>query len=158
MIQKITPFLWFENRAEEAAEFYTSIFKNSKILEISRFGEGTPGEPGAVMTVTFELEGQRFVALNGGPVFHFTPAISFYVDCATQEEVDYFWERLTDGGEESMCAWLTDKFGVSWQIVPRLLTQLMSDPDRTKAQRVIDAMLQMRKIDTAALQKAYDSE
>jgi predicted 3-demethylubiquinone-9 3-methyltransferase (glyoxalase superfamily) len=155
-MQKITPYLWFDHQAEEAANFYTSIFKNSKIVSVTRYGEAGPGLAGSVMVVSFQLEGQDFTALNGGPEFSFTPAISLYVDCATQEEVDRLWEKLTLGGEESQCGWLVDKFGVSWQIVPRALGVLMSDPDPEKSQRVMQAMLQMSKIDVAALQRAYD--
>lgn len=153
---KITPFLWFDGQAEEAANFYVSVFKNGKILEVSRYGEDENGSGGHVITATFELEGQRFVGLNGGPQFPFTEAVSFSVDCETQEEVDYYWERLTaDGGEESMCGWLKDKYGLSWQIVPRALLEMMSDEDEAKAARVRDAMLQMRKIDVPTLQEAY---
>lgn len=155
-MQKITPFLWFDDQAEEAAQFYTSIFKNSKIHSVARYGEGAPGTPGKAMTVSFEIEGQQFTALNGGPVFGFTPAISFYVDCATQEEVDYLWARLTEGGHEDQCGWLRDKYGVSWQIVPRILGSLMSDPDPEKARRVTEAMLKMVKLDIATLQRAYE--
>ncbi len=155
-MQKITPFLWFDQQAEEAARFYTSIFKNSKLHSITRFGDGAPGMPGSVMTVAFEIEGQQFTALNGGPAFAFTPAISFYVDCETQEEVDYLWTRLTEGGQEEQCGWLKDRFGVSWQIVPRALIELMNDPDPEKANRVMQAMLKMVKIDIATLQRAYD--
>jgi predicted 3-demethylubiquinone-9 3-methyltransferase (glyoxalase superfamily) len=155
-MQKITPFLWFDTQAEEAANFYVSIFKNSKITDISRYGEGEHGTPGQVMTVAFELDGQQFSALNGGPVFNFTEAISFYVDCKDQAEVDYLWEKLTEGGEESQCGWLKDKYGVSWQIVPIQLIKYLGDPDPVKAQRVMQAMLQMQKIDVSLLQKAYD--
>ena len=156
MIQKITPYLWFDNQAEEAAVFYTSIFNNSKLNHVQRYGEGTPGTPGTAMLVTFELEGQQFVALNGGPQFKFTEAISFYVNCKTQAEVDAFWEKLGEGGEEQMCGWLKDKYGVSWQIIPNALTELMSDPDPEKAGRVMQAMLQMKKIDVAGLRRAYE--
>jgi predicted 3-demethylubiquinone-9 3-methyltransferase (glyoxalase superfamily) len=155
-MQKITPFLWFNGRAEEAANFYTSIFKNSKIGSISRFGEKAHGEKGKVMTTSFELEGMEFVALNGGPEFSFTPAISFYVHCETQEEVDYYWEKLSAGGEKGQCGWLEDKFGVSWQIVPNILTELMSDADAEKAGRVTQAMLRMTKLDIAGLKHAYE--
>jgi predicted 3-demethylubiquinone-9 3-methyltransferase (glyoxalase superfamily) len=155
-MQKITPFLWFNDQAEEAANFYVSIFKNSRITNIARYGEGEHGEPGQVMTVAFELEGQQFTALNGGPEFNFTEAISFYVDCKDQAEVDNLWSKLTEGGEESQCAWLKDKYGVSWQIVPSQLVKYLSDPDPVKAQRVMQAMLQMQKIDISLLQKAYD--
>jgi predicted 3-demethylubiquinone-9 3-methyltransferase (glyoxalase superfamily) len=157
-MQKITPFLWFDDQAEEAMDFYTSIFEDSKVIGVSRYGEAGPGEPGTVMIATFELEGQRFTALNGGPRFKFTEAISFEVDCETQDEVDYLWESLTAGaGEESMCGWLRDKYGLSWQIVPRVLGELMGDEDREKVKRVTEAMLSMRKIEIAELQRAYES-
>jgi predicted 3-demethylubiquinone-9 3-methyltransferase (glyoxalase superfamily) len=156
-MQKITPFLWFDNQAEEAMNFYTSVFEDSKVIGISRYGEAGPGEPGTVMIATFELEGQRFTALNGGPRFKFTEAISFEVDCETQDEVDYLWESLTaGGGEESMCGWLRDKYGLSWQVVPRILGELMGDDDREKVKRVTEAMLSMRKIEIAELQRAYE--
>ena len=141
-MQKITPFLWFDNQAEEAANFYVSIFKNSKILNVSRYGEAGPQPAGTVLTVTFQLEGMDFTALNGGPHFKFTEAISLYVDCASQAEVDTLWEKLTDGGEESQCGWLKDKYGLSWQIVPARLIELMHDEDPEKARRVTEAMLQ----------------
>ena len=145
--QKISPFLWFDNQASEAAKFYCSVFKNSKILQ------DTP------MVATFELEGQRFMAMNGGPQFKFTEAISLYVDCDTQEEVDYFWNTLTaNGGEESMCGWLKDKYGLSWQIIPNTLIELMSDRDQSKAQRVMQAMLSMKKIDIQKLKDAYNQK
>lgn len=153
---KITPFLWFDNNAEEAANFYTSIFKNSEVLSVSRYGEVSPGQPGAVMTISFILDGQPFTALNGGPHFKFSEAISFFVNCETQEEVDELWEKLTDGGEESQCGWLKDKFGLSWQIVPTALGELLGDPDPEKSKRVMQAMLQMHKIDVATLQRAYE--
>ena len=153
---KITPFLWFNDQAEEAMNFYTSIFKNSKISSVSRYGEGGPGQPGSVMTATFELDGQEFMALNGGPLFTFTEAISFFVNCETQAEVDELWEKLTEGGEESQCGWLKDKFGLSWQIVPSVLGELLNDPDAEKAGRVMNAMLQMKKIDIAGLRAAYE--
>lgn len=153
---KTTPCLWFDTQGEEAANFYTSIFKNSRILEVSRYGEAGPGEQGTVMTVTFELDGQQFIALNGGPEFTFNEAISFQVHCETQDEVDEFWAKLSEGGEEVQCGWLKDKYGVSWQIVPTALTKLASDPDPEKSQRVIKAMLGMTKIDIAALQRAYE--
>ena len=155
-MQKITPFLWFNDQAEEAMNFYTAIFKNSKISSVSRYGEGGPGQPGSVMTATFELDGQEFMALNGGPLFTFTEAISFFVNCETQAEVDELWEKLTEGGEESQCGWLKDKFGLSWQIVPSVLGALLSDPDAEKAGRVMNAMLQMKKIDIAGLRAAYE--
>lgn len=154
-MQKITTNLWYDTQAEEAAEFYTSIFDNSKIVEISRFGEGGPGPEGAAITVTFELDGQQFIGLNGGPHFTFNEAISLVVSCASQEEVDYFWSRLTDGGEEAPCGWLKDRFGVSWQIIPTALPELLSDPDPEKSQRVMKAMFDMTKIDIAALQAAH---
>jgi predicted 3-demethylubiquinone-9 3-methyltransferase (glyoxalase superfamily) len=156
-MQRITPFLWFDNEAEEAMNFYTSVFENSKTIGVSRYGEAGPGEAGTVMIATFELEGLRFTALNGGPRFKFTEAISFEVDCETQDEVDYLWESLTaGGGEESMCGWLRDKYGLSWQIVPRILGELMGDDDREKVKRVTEAMLSMRKIEIAELQRAYE--
>lgn len=156
-MQKITPYLWFNDNAEEAMQFYTSIFKNSKILNVTRYGEAGPGPSGTLMTATFVLEGQQFMVLNGGPEFKFTEAISFLVDCKTQEEVDTLWEKLSDGGEEGPCGWLKDKFGVSWQIIPTALGELMNDPDPVKAQNVMKAMLQMKKIDIAALQAAYET-
>ena len=156
-MSKITPFLWFEDNAEEAMNFYVSVFKNSKVLGISRYGEGAPRPAGMVMTASFELDGQEFIALNGGPEFKFTEATSFYVNCATQEEVDWYWDQLTaNGGEESQCGWLKDKFGLSWQIVPTTLGELLGDPDPVKGQRVMQAMLQMKKIDIAGLQRARD--
>lgn len=157
-MQKITPYLWFEGRAEEAVHFYTSIFKNSKILNISRLPGDAPGQMGPVITATFELEGQIFMALNGGPQYKFTEAVSFYVSCQTQEEVDFYWYRLLEGGEAQMCGWLKDKFGLSWQIIPDALGQLMGDPDPVKAGRVMEAMLRMVKIDIAGLQQAYDGQ
>jgi predicted 3-demethylubiquinone-9 3-methyltransferase (glyoxalase superfamily) len=153
--QKITPFLWFDNQAEEAANLYTSIFKNSKMGTISRYGDAGPGPKGTAMTVDFQLGGQEFVALNGGPRFKFTEAISFIINCETQEEVDYFWETLSEGGERSQCGWLKDRFGLSWQVVPIILTKLLLDKDPEKAARVMNAMLQMTKIDIAKLQQAY---
>ena len=155
-MQKITPFLWFDSQAEEAARFYTSIFKNSKIVQVSRYGDAGPGPKGSVMTVAFELEGQQFTALNGGLLFKFNEAISFVVDCKSQEEVDHLWARLTDGGEEGMCGWLKDKYGVSWQIVPTALVEMLNDPDPEKAKRVTDAMLKMNKIDIQTLRQAYE--
>jgi predicted 3-demethylubiquinone-9 3-methyltransferase (glyoxalase superfamily) len=153
-MQKITPFLWFDTQSEEAAEFYTSVFPNSKIVEIVRYGSAGPRPEGMVMTVSFELDGQKFVALNGGPDFKFSEAISFEVDCDTQEEVDTYWSKLSDGGEEGPCGWLRDRFGVSWQIVPRILTALLADPDREKSQRVMQAMLSMRKLEIEPLERA----
>jgi predicted 3-demethylubiquinone-9 3-methyltransferase (glyoxalase superfamily) len=159
IVQKITPDLWFDNSAEEAAKFYTSIFKNSKIIHVARYGEAAAkvsGRPkGTVMTVIFELEGQRFMALNGGPVFKFSPAISFLVNCETQEEVDNLWEKLSEGGEKEQCGWLKDKFGVSWQVVPNILGEMLQDKDAKKSERVMEAMLQMKKIDIEGLKKAY---
>jgi predicted 3-demethylubiquinone-9 3-methyltransferase (glyoxalase superfamily) len=156
-MQKITPCLWFDTEGEEAAEFYTSIFPNSRIVEVTRYGSAGPRAEGTVMTVSFDLDGQRFIALNGGPDFKFNEAISLEVDCETQDEVDSYWDALiTDGGEEGPCGWLKDKYGVSWQIVPTVLTELISDPDQAKAQRVMAAMLQMRKIEIAELEKAAD--
>ncbi|MEU5103368.1 VOC family protein [Streptomyces sp. NPDC021354] len=155
-MQKITTFLWFDNQAEEAANHYTSIFDDSRIVDIQRYGEAGPGEAGTVMTVTFELAGQRFIALNGGPHFTFTEAISLSVDCATQEEVDELWARLGEGGEDGPCGWLKDKYGLSWQIVPRKLTELMSDPDPVKSAQVTKAMLGMKKIDIQGLVDAYE--
>ena len=158
LMQKITPFLWFDDQAEEAMNFYVSIFKNSKILGVARFGEAGPGRAGSVMTATFQLEGQEFTALNGGPEFKFTEAISFFVHCEAQQEVDELWEKLSAGGEESMCGWLKDKFGVSWQIVPNALVEMLNDPDPEKSNRVLQAMLKMRKIDIAGLKKAYEGQ
>jgi predicted 3-demethylubiquinone-9 3-methyltransferase (glyoxalase superfamily) len=155
-MQKITPFLWFDTQAEEAAKHYVSIFKNSMIVGVSRYGEAGPGPRGGVMTVTFELGGQRFIALNGGPHFKFTEAISFSVDCKTQEEVDELWKRLSEGGEEGQCGWLKDRYGLSWQINPTVLGGMLSDPDPKKAKRVMEAMLKMNKIDIARLKQAYD--
>jgi predicted 3-demethylubiquinone-9 3-methyltransferase (glyoxalase superfamily) len=161
-MQKITPFLWFKDNAEEAAKFYTSIFKNSKIGRILRYSEevakvSQSGQPaGSVLTIEFEIEGQKFVALNGGPEFKFNESISFVVNCETQKEVDYFWEKLTaDGGEESQCGWLRDKFGVSWQVTPTVLIDMLHDKDSEKAQRAMKAMLQMQKIDIEKLEAAY---
>ena len=151
----ITPFLWYDTEAEEAATLYTSLFPNSTILSVNRYGAAGPGPEGSVMTVSFELDGQRFVALNGGPAHPFTEAVSFVVDCSSQEEVDRYWDALTeDGGEESVCGWLRDRWGLSWQIVPSRLPELLTDPDREKSQRVMQAMLQMRKIDIAGLEAA----
>ncbi len=156
-MQKITPYLWFANQAEEAATYYTSIFKNSRVVEVNRVGEGTPLPAGSVVTATFEIDGQQFVALNGGPQFNFTEAISLYVSCADQEEVDELWARLTEGGgEPGQCGWLKDKFGVSWQIIPTALGELMGDPDPEKAGRVAQAMMGMTKIDVQGLRDAYE--
>jgi predicted 3-demethylubiquinone-9 3-methyltransferase (glyoxalase superfamily) len=156
MQQKMTPCLWFEDQAEEAAEFYVSVFPDSKVIEVSHYGDEMPDQAGKVMTVSFQLGGQQFVALNGGPEFKFNEAISFQVSCESQEEVDEYWRKLTaGGGEESQCAWLKDKFGLSWQIIPTALPELLNDPDPVKSQRVMKAMLQMKKIDIAALQRAH---
>ncbi len=154
-MQKITPFLWFDSQAEEAANFYTSIFKNSKIVNITHYGEVGPRPKGSIMAVVFQLDGQEFIALNGGPMFKFTEAISFVVNCETQEEIDKFWEKLSEDGEKIQCGWLKDKYGMSWQIVPTILGRLMSDPDAKKSQRVMEAMLGMKKIDIEGLKKAY---
>jgi predicted 3-demethylubiquinone-9 3-methyltransferase (glyoxalase superfamily) len=153
----ITPCLWFDTQGEEAAEFYTSIFPNSRILHVARYGEAGPRPAGTVMTVAFELDGQKFVALNGGPEFLFSEAISFQVDCRSQEQVDEYWDRLAEGGEEGPCGWLKDRFGLSWQIVPTRLTELLDDPDPVLSQRVMSAMLQMKKIDIATLEEAAAS-
>ena len=155
-MQKITPFLWYDGKAEEAANLYVSLFKNSKITSLRRYGEAGPGPKGSVMAVTFELEGQSFVALNGGPQFNFTPAISFFVDCETQQEVDELWEKLSAGGERVQCGWLKDKYGLSWQIIPTILGKMLTDPDPAKANRVMKAMLGMQKIEIEALRQAYD--
>src|SRR2546427_10515296 len=159
-MQKITPFLWFDNQAEEAAKFYVSIFKNSRIDTTIPYGEAgaeATGKPkGTVMIVTFQLDGQEFVAINGGPVFTFSPAISLVANCKTQEEVDWFWERLSVGGEKGQCGWLKDRYGVSWQIVPTLLVEMLQDKDPKKSGKVMNAMLQMDKIDIKALQQAYE--
>jgi len=153
-VQKITPFLWFDTEGEEAATFYTSVFPNSRIVEVARYGSAGPRPEGMVMTVSFELDGQKFVALNGGPEFTFSEAISFQVDCETQEEVDSYWSKLSAGGEEGPCGWLKDRYGLSWQIIPTALGELLQDPNREKANRVMQAMLQMQKIDIKALQQA----
>jgi predicted 3-demethylubiquinone-9 3-methyltransferase (glyoxalase superfamily) len=157
-LQKITPFLWFDSEAEEAANFYVSIFKNSKISSVARYGDAGPGPKGSVMMVNFQLEGQEFMALNGGPLYTFTPAISFFVDCKTQQEVDDLWDKLTAGGGEVECGWLKDKYGLSWQIIPTALMELMQDKDPVKSQRVFKAMLQMTKIDIEGLERAYRGE
>ena len=156
-MKKITPFLWFDGKAEEAANFYTSIFPNSKIVSMMRSGEAGPGPKGSVMSATFELQGQEFIALNG-PMFTFSPAISFFVHCETQEEVDKFWEKLSEGGEKQRCGWLKDKFGVSWQVVPTILGQLLQDKDAEKSKRVMNAMLQMDKLDIASLKRANEQQ
>jgi predicted 3-demethylubiquinone-9 3-methyltransferase (glyoxalase superfamily) len=155
-VQRITPFLWFDGKAEEAMNFYVSVFKNSKIVGVTRYPEGAPGPQGTVMTGTFQLDGQEFFALNGGPQFAFTPAISFFVNCATQEEVDDLWERLSEGGEKQRCGWLKDKYGLSWQIVPSVLGELLQDKDAERSKRVMEAMLRMDKIDIQALKRAYE--
>ena len=157
-MQKITPFLWFDGTAEEAMNFYTSIFKNSKKGRVSRYGEAGPGPKGTVMSATFELEGQQFMALNGGPHFKFSPAISFLVDCKTQQEVDELWAKLSEGGQIQQCGWLTDKFGLTWQIVPSILGELLGDKDPAKSQRVMKAMMQMKKLDIDGLKRAYANE
>ena len=155
-MQKIIPFLWFDGKAEEAANFYVSIFKNSKIGKVRRYGEAGPGPKGTAMSVEFELDGEQFIALNGGPQFTFSPAISFFVNCETQEEVDELWEQLSAGGQKNRCGWLQDKFGLSWQIIPTVLGKLIADPDPQKSNRVMKAMLQMDKIDINGLKQAYD--
>jgi predicted 3-demethylubiquinone-9 3-methyltransferase (glyoxalase superfamily) len=157
-MQKITPFLWFDGNAEEAMNFYVSIFKNSKVVRVSRYGEAGPGPKGTVMSATFQIEGQEFMALNGGPQFTFTPAISFFVNCETQQEVDELWEKLSAGGKKERCGWLKDKYGLSWQIIPSALGQLLGDKDPQKSKRVMQAMLQMDKIDIERLKQAYDRE
>jgi predicted 3-demethylubiquinone-9 3-methyltransferase (glyoxalase superfamily) len=155
-MQKITPFLWFNDQAEEAVNFYTSIFKKSKIGSITRYGEVGPGQKGMVMSATFQLAGQDFMALNGGPEFTFSPALSFFVNCETQEEVDEFWEKLSAGGKKQKCGWLIDKFGVSWQVVPAALGEMLNDKDAQKSQKVMQAMLKMDKIDIKGLKMAYE--
>lgn len=159
MIQKVTPFLWFESKAEEAVKFYTSIFKNSKILGITRYDEASSkasGRPkGSVMTVAFQIEGQNFTALNGGPVFKFSPAVSFVVNCENQEEIDHFWSRLSKGGKPNQCGWLEDKYGVTWQIVPTVLVKMLQDKDKKRVSRVTEAFLKMKKFDIATLKRAY---
>jgi predicted 3-demethylubiquinone-9 3-methyltransferase (glyoxalase superfamily) len=158
MMPKITPFLWFDNNAEEAMNFYISIFKNSKVLNVTRYGNAGPGPKGTVMTAEFELDGQEYVALNGGPIFKFTEAISFVVNCETQEDVDHYWEKLSDGGQKSRCGWLKDKFGLSWQVVPTILAELIADKDPEKSQRVMEAMLRMDKIEIEPLKRAYEGK
>ncbi len=157
-MQKITPFLWFDDNAEEAVNFYVSIFKNSKIGSVARYGDAGPGPKGAVMTMSFELEGLQFTALNGGPQFKFTEAISLFVSCATQAEVDELWDKLSEGGEQGPCGWLKDRYGLSWQIIPTALMEMMQDKDAEKARRVTEAMLKMSKIDIAALRRAYEQK
>lgn len=155
-MQKITPFLWFDGKAEEAMNFYVSIFKNSKIVSVTRYGDAGPGPKGTVMTATFQLDGHEFIALNGGPEFTFSPAISFFVNCESQHEVDELWEKLSAGGEKQRCGWLKDKYGLSWQIIPSVLGKMLQDKDAEKSKRVMKAMLQMDKIDIKRLQQAYD--
>lgn len=157
-MQKITPCLWFDNQAEEAVNFYISIFNNSKTVSVARYGEAGPKPEGTVMTVTFQLDGQDFMALNGGPEFKFNEAISFFVNCETQEEVDDLWEKLSEGGEEVQCGWLKDRYGVSWQIVPAVLGEMLQDEDAERSQRVMKALLQMKKIDIKGLKRAYEQE
>jgi len=157
-MQKIMPFLWFDDKAEEAVKFYTSVFKNSKVGTIARYGDAGPGPKGSVMTATFELEGLNFIAHNAGPSYKFTPAISFVVNCESQEEVDYYWEKLAEGGKEVQCGWLEDKFGLSWQITPIILGQLLRDKDPVKSQRVMKAMMKMVKLDIKTLERAYKGE
>jgi predicted 3-demethylubiquinone-9 3-methyltransferase (glyoxalase superfamily) len=154
-MQKITPCLWFDNQAEEAVRFYTSIFNNSKIGEVTYYGEGAPRPKGSVLTVRFYLDGQEFLALNGGPVFKFTEALSFIVNCETQQEMDRMWEKLSEGGEKVQCGWLKDKYGMSWQIVPIVLAKMLSDPDPARAERVLHAVMQMKKLDIKGLEEAY---
>jgi predicted 3-demethylubiquinone-9 3-methyltransferase (glyoxalase superfamily) len=155
-VQKITPFLWFDNKAEEAMNFYISIFKNSKIVNVTRYGEAGPGVNGTVMSAVFELQGQEFIVLNGGPQFTFSPAISFFVNCETQAEVDELWEKLSEGGKTNQCGWLDDKFGVSWQIVPTILGEMLQqDKDAEKSKKVMEAMMQMDKLDLETLKRAY---
>jgi predicted 3-demethylubiquinone-9 3-methyltransferase (glyoxalase superfamily) len=156
-MQKIVTFLWFDNQAEEAANFYVSLFNNSKIGSVRRYGKAGPGPEGSVMSVTFQLEGQEFFALNGGPHFKFTPAISLFVNCESQEEVDQLWDKLSAGGRKDRCGWLQDKYGLSWQIIPTALGKLMGDPDPQKSSRVMKAMLQMDKIDVKKLNEAYEN-
>ena len=155
-MQRITPFLWFNNQAEEAAKFYISIFKNSKINAMPRYGDTGPGPKGTVMTVEFTLDGQKYIALNGGPQFKFTEAISLTINCETQAEVDYYWEKLSEGGEKGMCGWLKDKYGLSWQVTPVQLTQMYVNGPQENADRVMEAMMQMKKLDIAELEKAYE--
>ena len=153
---KVSPFLWSDNQAEQAVNFYVSVFKNSRITKVSRHGDAGPGPKGSVMTVEFELDGQPFIALNGGPQFKFTEAISFSVDCKTQKEVDESWEKLSQGGEQGPCGWLKDKYGLSWQVIPTILGEMLSDPDLAKSNRVMEAMLKMKKIEIEGLKKAYE--
>jgi predicted 3-demethylubiquinone-9 3-methyltransferase (glyoxalase superfamily) len=157
MQQRITPNLWFDTGAEEAAAFYTSVFKNSRVVSVARYPEGAPREAGMVMTVEFELDGQRFVGINGGPEFKFDEAVSFQINCADQDEVDYYWDRLSDGGEEGPCGWLKDRFGLSWQVVPEGMEELFNDPDPERARRAMAAMLKMSKLDAAELRRAAEA-
>jgi predicted 3-demethylubiquinone-9 3-methyltransferase (glyoxalase superfamily) len=156
MQPKIVPNLWFDTQAEEAANFYLSVFKNSRIVAVARYTEAGPGEPGSVMTVEFELDGQRFVGINGGPQFTFSEAVSFQITCADQDEIDYYWQRLTEGGEEGPCGWLKDRYGLSWQVVPTGMDELFSGPDPARAERAMRAMFEMKKLDVAELQRAAD--
>lgn len=156
MTQKITPFLWFDDNAEAAMDFYVSIFKNSEVLRVARYGEAGPGARGTAMTATFRLDGQEFMALNGGPQFRFTEATSFFINCESQEEVDALWAKLSEGGEEGQCGWLKDRFGLSWQVVPTALGAMLGDKDPERANRVMQAMLRMTKIDIATLERAYE--
>ena len=156
-MSKITPFLWFDDKAEEAMNFYVSIFKNSKAGSVTRYGEAGPGPKGSVMSVTFELDGQKFFALNGGPHFTFSPAVSFFINCETQQEVDELWEKLSAGGEKQRCGWLKDKYGLSWQVVPAVLTELLHDKDAEKSKNVMETMMQMEKLDIETLQRASNA-
>jgi predicted 3-demethylubiquinone-9 3-methyltransferase (glyoxalase superfamily) len=155
-MQQITPFLWFDNQAEEAMNFYVSVFKDAKINRVARYGDAGPGVPGTVMSCEFTLNGTDFYALNGGPVFTFSPATSFFIHCKDQEEVDYYWEKLSEGGKPNRCGWLDDKFGITWQVVPDALGKLLNDPDKEKAGHVMQAMMQMGKIEIAKLEEAYE--
>jgi predicted 3-demethylubiquinone-9 3-methyltransferase (glyoxalase superfamily) len=156
-MQKITPFLWFNGKAEEAMNFYVSVFRNSRVLGVTRYGDAGPGPKGTVMTANFQLNGQEFVALNGGPQFTFSPAISFVAHCETQQEVDEMWGKLSEGGREDQCGWVTDKYGVTWQVIPTALIQMLNDKDARKSKSVMQAMLQMKKIDIPTLKQAYDA-
>ncbi|MGH2532922.1 MAG: VOC family protein [Thermomicrobiales bacterium] len=158
MTRKITPYLWFDDNAEAAMNYYVSVFKDAEVLNVSRYGDGGPGPAGSVMTATFRLNGQEFIALNGGPQFTFTEAVSFLIECETQEDVDYYWDKLSAGGEPGPCGWLKDQFGLSWQVIPTTLFELLQDEDPVKANRVMQAMLQMTKIDVAKLKQAYEQE
>jgi predicted 3-demethylubiquinone-9 3-methyltransferase (glyoxalase superfamily) len=158
MPQKIVPNLWFDTEAEEAAEFYVGVFDNSRIVNVTHYTEGAPREAGMVMTVEFELDGERFIGINGGPEFSFDEAVSFAIECETQEEIDYFWTQLSEGGEEGPCGWLKDRFGLSWQVVPTGMEELFADPDKGRSERAMKAMLGMRKLDIAALRRAADGE